>query len=151
MTLDTQGILTSCGTCGTANRLKYSTIAREARCGKCKTALPFPDAPIDVPGTAAFDAAITNAGVPVLVDFWAAWCGPCRMIAPEIVKVAGRTAGRALVLKLDTDQQPELSARYQIRSIPTIAVFQHGREVERASGVQRAEALEQLLTRHAAA
>lgn len=72
------------------------------------------------------------------MDFWAAWCGPCRMVAPEVKKAAHSLSGRALVLKVDTDANPELSARFQIRSIPTIGVFAHGREVTRASGVRPA-------------
>jgi thioredoxin 2 len=145
MTLDRQGILTTCTACGTTNRLKYAALERPTRCGKCHADLAFPAAPIEVPGTAEFDAAIASASIPILVDFWAAWCGPCRMVAPEVNKVAERLAGKALVLKVDTDANAELSQRYQIRSIPTLAVFEGGREARRTAGVQRAEALEQLL------
>jgi thioredoxin len=83
--------------------------------------------------------------VPVVVDFWAAWCGPCRMVAPEIKKAAGHLAGRALVLKVDTDANPELSSRFGIRSIPTIGVFSNGREVNRVSGVRAAAAIEAMV------
>jgi thioredoxin len=85
----------------------------------------------------------------VVVDFWAVWCGPCHMMAPEMEKVAQRTSGRALVLKVDTDANPELSQRYQIRSIPTIAIFLDGYEATRVAGVQPAASIEHLITRHA--
>ena len=145
MKLDVNGILLACSSCGTTNRLKYAMLEKSTQCGKCKTALPSPSKPIDVPSAGAFDAAVANTSVPVLVDFWAAWCGPCRMMAPEVDKVAQRNAGRALVLKVDTEANPQLSARYGIRSIPTIMIFQGGKEVQRTAGVQPSARLEQLL------
>jgi thioredoxin 2 len=151
MTLDQDGVLLTCGSCGTMNRLKYASLERATKCGKCQSALPFPATPIELTGAQLFDAVIANASVPVVVDFWAVWCGPCHMMAPEIDKVAQRSAGRALVLKVDTDANPELSQRYQIRSIPTIAIFHEGREATRAAGVQPAAHVEQLIARHAPA
>jgi thioredoxin 2 len=150
MTLDANGVLVGCGSCETMNRLKFESLERATKCGKCGTALPFPAAPIAVSGAPLFDAAIGKASVPVVVDFWAVWCGPCHMMAPELDKVAQRMAGRALVLKVDTDANAELSQRFQIRSIPTIAVFVNGREAARAAGVQPAANIEQLIARHAA-
>ncbi|HEX6215764.1 MAG TPA: thioredoxin TrxC [Vicinamibacterales bacterium] len=149
MTLDQAGVLVACSSCQTMNRLKYGALERATKCGKCQSPLPFPSEPIELTGTQLFDAVITSASVPVVVDFWAEWCGPCHMMAPEIAKVAQRTAGRALVLKVDTDANAELSQRYQIRSIPTIAIFQDGREATRAAGVQPAANIEQLIARHA--
>ena len=149
MTLDQAGVLVACSSCQTMNRLKYGALERATNCGKCQSPLPFPSEPIELTGTQLFDAVITTASVPVVVDFWAEWCGPCHMMAPEIAKVAQRTAGRALVLKVDTDANAELSQRYQIRSIPTIAIFQDGREATRAAGVQPAANIEQLIARHA--
>lgn len=151
MTLDSSGVRVDCASCGSTNRLKYEALERSAKCGKCQAELPFPTTPIEVTGAQLFDAAISHASVPVVVDFWAVWCGPCHMMAPEIDKLAQRTAGRALVLKVDTDANPELSQRYMIRSIPTIAIFVDGREATRASGVQPAANIEQLIARHAAA
>jgi thioredoxin 2 len=145
MTLDPNGVLLSCPSCGTTNRLSYGGLDKATRCPKCKTDLPHPNEPIDVMGTEAFDAVVANSSVPVVVDFWAAWCGPCRMVAPELKKVAENMAGRALVLKVDTDANPELSSRFGIRSIPTIGVFSNGREVNRASGVRPAAAIEALV------
>ena len=149
MTLDQDGVLVACNSCQTVNRLKYGSLERATKCGKCQSALPFPSEPIELTGTQLFDAVITTASVPVVVDFWAVWCGPCHMMAPEIAKVAQRTAGRALVLKVDTDANAELGQRYQIRSIPTIAIFQDGREATRVAGVQPAANIEQLIGRHA--
>jgi thioredoxin 2 len=148
MTLDPQGVLVGCKSCGTMNRLKYGSLERATKCGKCQAALPFPAEPIEAGTAQLFDAVINHASVPVVVDFWATWCGPCHMMAPEIDKVAQRTAGRALVLKVDTDSNPELSQRYQIRSIPTVAIFVDGAEATRAAGVQSAATIEQLIARH---
>ena len=149
MTLDATGVLVSCSSCGTSNRLKYTHLQRTTKCGKCSTALPFPAMPIDAPDAQLFDAAISQSSVPVVVDFWAVWCGPCHMMAPEIDRVASRTAGKALVLKVNTDANSELSQRYQIRGIPTIVVFAGGREATRRSGVQPAADVEKLLTQFA--
>jgi thioredoxin 2 len=149
MTLDATGVLISCSSCGTQNRLKYRGLERATKCGKCHAPLPFPAEPIDAPNAPLFDAAISQSSVPVVVDFWAVWCGPCHMMAPEIDKVAEHTAGRSLVLKVDTDANPELSQRYQIRGIPTIIIFSGGKEATRASGVQPSTNIEQLVTEQA--
>ena len=149
MTLDQNGVLITCASCGIVNRLKYAALERATKCGKCQSALPFPAEPVELTGAGLFDAVITGASVPVVVDFWAVWCGPCHMMAPELDKVAQRQAGRALVVKVDTDANPELSQRYQIRSIPTIAIFHAGREATRAAGVQPAANIEQLIARYA--
>jgi thioredoxin 2 len=149
MSLDAAGILLTCTSCNATNRLKFSGLDRAAKCGRCKGPLPFPSAPIDAPNASLFDAAVGQASVPVVVDFWAAWCGPCRMMAPELDKVAQHTAGKSLVLKVDTDANPELSRRYQIRGIPTIIIFAAGREAARASGVQPAATIERMIAQFA--
>jgi thioredoxin 2 len=145
MTLDNKGVQLTCASCGTTNRLVYSGLGRPTRCAKCHADLPHLKEPVDVTGTEAFDAAVANSSIPVVVDFWAAWCGPCRMVAPEIKKVAEHLGGKALVLKVDTDANPDLSARFGIRSIPTIGVFHHGKEVTRVSGARPAAAIEAMV------
>jgi thioredoxin 2 len=138
--LDETGLITTCPNCGQRNRIAFT--AREARCGKCKAALPSPSEPIEVPDEASFDALVRNAPQPVVVDFWAPWCGPCRMVAPEIARVAASHAGRLVVAKVNTDDVPELGERFRIRSIPTMAVFDGGREVARTSGAMPAPQIE---------
>ena len=138
--LDETGLITTCPNCGQRNRIAFS--AREARCGKCRTDLPSPAEPIEVPDEGTFDALVRNAAVPVVIDFWAPWCGPCRMVAPEIARVASSHAGRLIVVKVNTDDVPELGERFRIRSIPTMAVFDGGREVARTSGAVPAPPIE---------
>ncbi|MCA1650305.1 MAG: thioredoxin, partial [Acidobacteria bacterium] len=98
--------------------------------------------PIEVPTAAAFDALITSAPRPVVVDFWAPWCGPCRMVAPEIERVAAQNSGRYIIAKVNTEQLPELGSRFGIRSIPTMAVFGNGRELARTAGARPAADIE---------
>ena len=92
-----------------------------------------------------FDALVAGSPLPVVVDFWAPWCGPCRTMAPELEKAAQRLAGRALTVKVNTDAEPELGQRFRIMSIPTIAVFRDGREVTRAAGARPAADIEALV------
>ena len=146
MRLDSNGVLVTCGSCSTTNRLPFAGLEKATRCAKCHADLPFPSEPIDISSTEDFDAVVAKSSVPVVVDFWAAWCGPCRMVAPEVKKAAANLAGKALVLKVDTDANPELSSRFGIRSIPTIGVFASGREINRASGARPAAAIEQMVT-----
>src|SRR3982750_617074 len=127
-TLDAVGVVVPCQNCGQRNRLQYGRLSAETRCGKCKSTLAAPAEPIEVPDAASFDALVAGAQVPVVVDFWAPGCGPCRMVAPEIARVAGSNAGRLVVVKVNTDAVPELGDRFGIRSIPTMAVFAGGKE-----------------------
>lgn len=138
--LDERGFIMSCPSCGQRNRVAFST--REARCGRCKSALPPPSQPIEVPDARAFDALVRDARHPVVVDFWAPWCGPCRMVAPELARVAASNAGRFVVVKVNTDALPELGERFRIRSIPTMAIFEEGKEVARTSGAMPAAQIE---------
>jgi thioredoxin 2 len=140
--IDTHGLIVACASCGAKNRLAYEHIGRSHRCAKCKTDLPQPDAPVELGSAAQFDDVVAAASVPVVVDYWAPWCGPCRFVAPEVAKVAKRQTGQLLVVKVNTDEVPELQARYGIMSIPTLAVFSGGREVGRSTGARPADAIE---------
>ena len=143
--LDDRGIMVACPSCGQKNRLAYERLSETVRCGQCKAELSAPASPLDVQSAADFDRLVANASIPVVVDYWAPWCGPCRMVAPELEKVAGRNAGRWLIAKVNTDVLSDLGQRFGIRSIPTLAVFAGGREVTRAAGARPAEDVERFV------
>jgi thioredoxin 2 len=129
-------LLIRCPVCGATNRLPGEKLVLGARprCGRCKTPLPV-DKPITV-SDGTFSAEVENFALPVLVDAWAAWCGPCRMIAPVIDELASELVGKVRVAKLDVDANPQTAARFDLRSIPTLLVIKAGREVDRIVGVQ---------------
>jgi thioredoxin 2 len=140
--LDSRGVIAPCPSCGQKNRRAFERLDAESRCGKCQSALPAPGSPIEAPDAASFDAAVAASNLPIVVDFWAPWCGPCHMVAPELEKVARNAAGRYLVLKVNTDEVPDLGDRFGIRSIPTMTVMSGGREVGRTSGARPAADIE---------
>jgi thioredoxin 2 len=146
-TLDERGIIVACPACQQLNRIAYG---HAGKCRKCGTLLPASAEPIEVPSTEAFDALVKGSKLPVVVDFWAPWCGPCRMVAPELEKVATRNAGRYVIVKVNTDELPELGDRFGIRSIPTMAVFAEGREVARTAGARPAADIESFIEQAAA-
>jgi thioredoxin 2 len=143
--MDERGVLLTCATCGKTARLAHTTLGRPARCGHCKSALHALDAPVEAPTATAFDAAAAASALPLVVDFWAPWCGPCRMVAPELEKLARAHAGEWLVVKVNTDDLQDIGARYRIRSIPTLAVVLDGRELARTSGVQPVAEIERFV------
>ena len=128
--------LIRCPACQSLNRVPLEKLSRrlDPVCGQCKTALPV-NKPFTVTD-ATFAAEIERSALPVLVDSWAEWCGPCRMIAPMIDQFASELAGRMRVAKLNVDENPVTAARFNIRSIPALLVFKGGQEVDRIVGLQ---------------
>ena len=130
-----------CPSCGAKNRIPASRLDQTARCGRCKTPLTPLDRPYAISSEAEFDELINESPLPVLVDFWADWCAPCRMVAPEVEKLARSEAGRLVAAKVDTEALPMLAARYGIQGIPTLLLFRNGRVAGRVTGAQPAHAL----------
>ncbi len=125
-----QAIVT-CPSCGAKNRLGTGRPGKAPVCGKCGTALPWV-----VDATDATFQAETTAPVPVLVDFWAPWCGPCRMVAPVLEQIAAENPGRIKIVKVNVDENPETARRFRVQSIPMLVLFSGGRPVETMVGAQ---------------
>ena len=135
-------MIIECAACGSANRVPAKRLAEHPRCGRCKTELST-ERPLAVHSTAELDELVGAAPFPVLVDFWAPWCGPCRTVAPQLELLAKKKRGALVVAKVNTDEVPELGARFQVRSIPTMILFDGGRESRRVSGAMSADAIAQ--------
>jgi thioredoxin 2 len=129
--------LIRCPNCGATNRVPLEKLqpALQPICGRCKNPLPIDAKPVTVTD-ANFAAEVERSPLPVLLDLWAPWCGPCRMVAPVLEELAKEMAGRVRVAKLNVDENPSTATRFQVRSIPTLLVLKGGKEMERIVGVQ---------------
>jgi thioredoxin 2 len=134
-------MIVECSSCSKANRLPAKRARDKARCAACRASLLPPAHPIGIVSAQDFDELVRDAPGPVLVDFWADWCAPCRIVAPELEKVAREGEGKVIVAKVDTEALPEVAARFAISSIPTMILFRDGREAERLSGAMPANVI----------
>jgi thioredoxin 2 len=140
-------IITRCPACGTKNRIPWDRLGETPVCGKCRASLK------DVIGTGApgivtdatFNQEVTAYPGAVLVDCWAPWCGPCRMVAPILDQLAAEYRGRAKIVKLNTDENPGISSKYSIKSIPTMLLFKNGAQVDRLTGALPKQEIERHL------
>lgn len=135
----------SCRSCSAMNRVPVKRLHDRAKCARCKNTLLPLSGPLALTSEADFDELVRDAATAVLVDFWAAWCGPCRMLAPELEKVAMRRGDQLIVAKVDTEALPRLAERFAIRSLPTLVLFRNGTEARRLSGAMPAPEIERQL------
>ena len=138
-------MIRACSKCGCKNRVPLRRLAEQAKCGSCHTPLGPIDVPLELTSVNDFDELTKSSQVPVVVDFWANWCPPCRMLAPELAKLAKLRAGQLLFAKVNTDELPALAERYSISGIPSLLVFERGRVTRSTAGFMSASALEREL------
>jgi thioredoxin 2 len=127
-------VIRNCPACGKPNRIPARHLADTGRCGSCKATLPPLNEPLEVDDS-SFGQVVAEATVPVLTDFWAEWCGPCRMAAPEVKELAKEMAGKALILKVNTEENPQVAARFGVQSIPNFVVLRDGQAVFQQAGL----------------
>lgn len=137
-------MIVGCPACGRKNRIRLNKLPETGHCGACQEPFGQLAVPIDV-DSRGFDEVVNSSSLPVLVDFWAPWCGPCKRAAPEVAKAAKQLAGRAIVLKVDTEKNPDIAQRYGIQGIPYFAVFRFGKKTRDQTGLVDARALTALV------
>jgi len=145
--MEREGVIVRCHHCGTKNRIPKNRIGEGPVCGKCKSPLSIGqvnDSPVDI-ADATFDSEVLSFSGPVLVDCWAPWCGPCRMVGPVLEQLASEYAGRVKIAKLNVDENPQTASRYAIRSIPTMLLFNRGEMVDNMVGALSKEEIERRL------
>jgi thioredoxin 2 len=135
----TEPVHVVCPHCDATNRLPRERLGEDARCGNCKQAL-LAGRPFELT-RAGFERQLGASGLPLVVDFWAPWCAPCRMMAPAYAEAASRLAPGVRLAKLNTEAEPEIASRFDIRSIPTLIAFKNGREVARRAGASNLPSL----------
>ena len=136
----------ACPACGSKNRVDLDKADKSPVCGSCKAALPV-GGPVEV-SDANFEEVVVRSGMPVLVDFWAPWCGPCRMVGPVVEELSREYAGRVVVAKVNTDDNRETAGKFQILSIPTLILFKNGEAVERITGAAPKAHLDEVIRKH---
>ena len=143
--LDGRGVIETCPNCGQQNRVLYAVLGNAIRCGRCRVDLSPLAAPLEIDEETAFDSLTQAAQLPVLVDFWADWCGPCKMMAPEVKRVAENNSGKLVVAKVNTEGLPALAQRFRINALPTLLLLVGGVETTRAEGARPAVQIQQLV------
>jgi thioredoxin 2 len=144
--VDPGTFLAVCTHCGATNRVARARLGDDPRCGRCKEPV-LPRRPVTVTD-ASFAREVEDWPLPVLVDFWAPWCGPCRMVAPVLEQLAGERAGRLKIAKVNIDENPRLAARFGIQAIPSLALFRDGSLIDEIRGAVPKATLEARLARH---